>query len=84
MRNPMARLTVSLPQNIARAASKKARIDRRSVSAYVAKLIEDDVASGAPESLIVNKARALETLGLDPVEILTTAAEQKLTSEATA
>lgn len=33
---------------------------------------------------VARKIREIETLGLDPVEILTTAAEQKLTTEATA
>lgn len=43
----MARLTISLPENLAHGAAEQAALQRRSASAYVALLIETDlVANG--------------------------------------
>lgn len=77
----MPRITVSVPESLRRAAVKKAATERRSISSYLATLIENDIDQSRVEKRVIAEARRL---GLDPVEILTTAAEQKLTSEATA
>lgn len=42
-----ARITISLPSSLAKAVEVKAKRDRRSVSSYVAVLLEQDVGTAA-------------------------------------
>ena len=77
----MKRVMVTLSKELSRKLVARAKAERRSISACAALIIENDINQTFAELRAVENARSL---GLDPVEILTTAAEQKLTSEATA
>ena len=44
----MARITISLPENLAESAAFRAAAEKRSASSYVALLIERDVQAHAP------------------------------------
>lgn len=50
MHKTMARLTVSLPEELAQSAAARAATEKRSASSYVALLIERDVAAHGPAS----------------------------------
>ena len=72
----MGRITVSMPSVIARKATQAAAAQKRSVSAYVALLIEQDLREagllGVPAKTLVpaNEAAALaecRKLGIDPL-----------------
>lgn len=63
----MARITINLETKLARAAKQKAAADRRSVSSYLLKLIEADMADTGH---IRHAAAELRTLGADPVMAL--------------
>lgn len=63
----MARLTINLETKLARAAKQKAAADRRSVSSYLLKLIEADMADSGN---VTHAAAELRALGADPVMAL--------------
>ncbi|HEY1107481.1 MAG TPA: hypothetical protein VGE76_02575 [Opitutaceae bacterium] len=69
----MARITVSIPTTTARRAKAVARSQRRSLSAYVALLIEADVADDKPPTCTRAEAEAISevrTHGGNPADIL--------------
>lgn len=62
----MARITISLPRTLASQAKSKAKTERRSLSAHVARLIEVDVASEGDIQLLTEARR----LGVNTREVL--------------
>jgi hypothetical protein len=62
----MARITISLPTTLARAARTTARSERRSLSAHVARLIELDADSEGDIQLLTEARR----LGVNTREVL--------------
>lgn len=58
----MARVTISLPENLAAAAERQAQAERRSTSAYVALLIEADVTKNKPVSAWAEKSGMMTSL----------------------
>jgi hypothetical protein len=65
----MSRITISLPKNLAAKAKAKAKSDRRSLSAHVARLIEVDVSADG-ELHLLDEARRL---GVDTRAVLRSA-----------
>jgi hypothetical protein len=63
----MARITINLETKLARRAKQKAAADRRSVSSYLLKLIEADMADSGH---VTHAAAELRALGACPVMAL--------------
>lgn len=82
----MARLTISLAAEVAKAAKKRAAVQKRSTSSYVQILIERDLGAlgllnseGKPKpdiQAVISEARAL---GIDPVAALRARIAEKIT-----
>lgn len=64
----MARLSISLPQELARAAAARAAAQKRSASSYVALLIEEDVKANSP--VAATEIEEIQTAILEQPEVL--------------
>lgn len=77
----MARITFSIPDELSAAAEKRAKADRRTLSAYIAGLVEQDARNAG---LLVNGDAALLELvheaqksGVDVLKVLAKARRAK-------